>query len=158
MARCSKSDGRLSPISVDGKTHENLFLQQMKCSKPLYVTFANTLGLARGTKVTFPCNYQRMIHLSSHGVTVFSANALGKEAEQAVASLENQLWREPRFHQALHDLTECCGATVHLACTIQGTSVSLMDESSAKPKIQTTASKHEHVFKILLRYKFVIGP
>ncbi|XP_016092604.1 myosin light chain kinase, smooth muscle-like [Sinocyclocheilus grahami] len=48
------------------------------------------------------------------------ANALGKEAEQAVASLENQLWSEPRFHQALHDLTEGCGATVHLACTIQG--------------------------------------
>uniref|UniRef100_A0A672L5J9 Myosin, light chain kinase 5 n=1 Tax=Sinocyclocheilus grahami TaxID=75366 RepID=A0A672L5J9_SINGR len=63
-----------------------------------------------------------MINLSSHGVsvTVFSANALGKEAEQAVASLENQLWSEPRFHQALHDLTEGCGATVHLACTIQG--------------------------------------
>lgn len=94
-------------------------------------------------------------------VTVFSVNALGKEAERAVASLENQLRREPRFHQALHDLTESCGATVHLACTIQGTSVSLMDESSAKPKIQTTASKHEHVFKILLndpQYKFVIGP
>ncbi|KAI2648810.1 hypothetical protein H4Q32_019950 [Labeo rohita] len=48
------------------------------------------------------------------------ANALGKEAEQAVASLEKQLRSEPRFHQALHDLTESCGATVHLACTIQG--------------------------------------
>ncbi|XP_016398787.1 myosin light chain kinase, smooth muscle-like [Sinocyclocheilus rhinocerous] len=65
MARWSKSDGQLSPISVD-------------------------------------------------------ANALGKEAVQAVASLENQLRSEPRFHQALHDLTEGCGATVHLACTIQG--------------------------------------
>uniref|UniRef100_A0A8C1VAB0 Myosin, light chain kinase 5 n=1 Tax=Cyprinus carpio TaxID=7962 RepID=A0A8C1VAB0_CYPCA len=59
MARCSKSDGPLSPISVD-------------------------------------------------------------EAKQAVASLDKQLWSEPRFHQALHDLTESCGATVHLACTIQG--------------------------------------
>uniref|UniRef100_A0A673M4L9 Myosin light chain kinase, smooth muscle-like n=1 Tax=Sinocyclocheilus rhinocerous TaxID=307959 RepID=A0A673M4L9_9TELE len=59
MARWSKSDGQLSPISVD-------------------------------------------------------------EAVQAVASLENQLRSEPRFHQALHDLTEGCGATVHLACTIQG--------------------------------------
>lgn len=58
-------------------------------------------------------------------VTVVSANALGKEAEQAVASLENQLRSEPRFHQALHDLTESCGATVQLACTIQGTSVCL---------------------------------
>uniref|UniRef100_A0A9J7Y1Z4 Myosin light chain kinase, smooth muscle-like n=1 Tax=Cyprinus carpio carpio TaxID=630221 RepID=A0A9J7Y1Z4_CYPCA len=65
MARCSKSDGPLSPISVD-------------------------------------------------------VNALGKEAKQAVASLDKQLWSEPRFHQALHDLTESCGATVHLACTIQG--------------------------------------
>ncbi|KAF4095627.1 hypothetical protein G5714_023230 [Onychostoma macrolepis] len=65
MARWSKSDGQLSPISVD-------------------------------------------------------ANALGKEAEQAVSSLEKQLRREPCFHQALHDLTESCGATVHLACTIQG--------------------------------------
>uniref|UniRef100_A0A8C1N1V8 Myosin light chain kinase, smooth muscle n=1 Tax=Cyprinus carpio TaxID=7962 RepID=A0A8C1N1V8_CYPCA len=43
------------------------------------------------------------------------------EAEQAVASLEKQLWSEPCFHRALHDLTESCGATVHLACTIQGT-------------------------------------
>ncbi|XP_043082230.1 myosin light chain kinase, smooth muscle-like isoform X2 [Puntigrus tetrazona] len=65
MARWSKSDGQLSPISVD-------------------------------------------------------ANALGKEAERAVASLENQLWSEPRFHQALHDLTESSGAMVNLACTIQG--------------------------------------
>ncbi|XP_073686716.1 myosin light chain kinase, smooth muscle-like [Garra rufa] len=48
------------------------------------------------------------------------ASALGKEAEQAVASLEKQLWIEPRFHQALRDLTESCGATVHLACVIQG--------------------------------------
>ncbi len=112
MARCSKSDGRLSPISVDGKTHENLFVQQMKGFKAIIRYFCNTFGLASGTKVTFPCNYPRMIHLSSHGVsvTVFSANALGKEAEQAVASLENQLRREPRFHQALHDLTESCGA------------------------------------------------
>lgn len=49
-----------------------------------------------------------------------SANALGIEAGQAVASLENRLRSEPRFHQALHDLTESCGATVHLVCTIQG--------------------------------------
>ncbi|KAK2870357.1 hypothetical protein Q8A67_024749 [Cirrhinus molitorella] len=48
------------------------------------------------------------------------ANALGKEAELAVASLEKQLRSEPHFHQALHDLTESCGATVHLACTLQG--------------------------------------
>ncbi|KAK7118685.1 hypothetical protein R3I94_022247 [Phoxinus phoxinus] len=63
MARCSKSDGTLSPISID---------------------------------------------------------ELGKEAEQAVASLEKQLWTEPRFHQALRDLTERRGATVNLACTIHG--------------------------------------
>lgn len=114
MARCSKSDGPLSPISVDGKTQEHLFVQQMKCSKLLYITFV----------VTFPCDLLRMIHLSSHGVSVmvFSVNALGKEAKQAVASLDKQLWSEPRFHQALHDLTESCGATVHLTCTIQGTS------------------------------------
>ncbi len=66
-----------------------------------------------------------MNNLSCHGVTVVSANALGIEAGQAVASLENRLQSEPRFHQALHDLTESCGATVHLVCTIQGTSVSL---------------------------------
>ncbi|XP_026057311.1 myosin light chain kinase, smooth muscle-like [Carassius auratus] len=65
MSHCSKSDGPLSPISVD-------------------------------------------------------VNALGNEAKQAVASLEKQLWSEPRFRQALHDLTESCGATVHLTCTIQG--------------------------------------
>lgn len=58
--------------------------------------------------------------MPSYDVTI-SANALGKEAEQAVASLEKQLWSEPCFHRALHDLTESCGATVHLACTIQGT-------------------------------------
>uniref|UniRef100_A0A8C1Z2X7 Myosin light chain kinase, smooth muscle n=1 Tax=Cyprinus carpio TaxID=7962 RepID=A0A8C1Z2X7_CYPCA len=82
--------------------------------KLLYITFV----------VTFPCDLLRMIHLSSYGVSVmvFSVNALGKEAKQAVASLDKQLWSEPRFHQALHDLTESCGATVHLACTIQGTS------------------------------------
>uniref|UniRef100_A0A8C1VA30 Myosin, light chain kinase 5 n=1 Tax=Cyprinus carpio TaxID=7962 RepID=A0A8C1VA30_CYPCA len=53
-------------------------------------------------------------------LTRMALNALGKEAKQAVASLDKQLWSEPRFHQALHDLTESCGATVHLACTIQG--------------------------------------
>uniref|UniRef100_A0A8C1JWN0 Myosin, light chain kinase 5 n=1 Tax=Cyprinus carpio TaxID=7962 RepID=A0A8C1JWN0_CYPCA len=85
---------------------------KLGCSKLLYITFV----------VTFPCDLLRMIHLSSHGVSVmvFSVNALGKEAKQAVASLDKQLWSEPRFHQALHDLTESCGATVHLACTIQG--------------------------------------
>ncbi|XP_077101423.1 myosin light chain kinase, smooth muscle-like isoform X1 [Siphateles boraxobius] len=65
MARCSKSDGTHSPISVDEQ-------------------------------------------------------ALGKEAEQAVASLEKQLQSQPCFHQALCDLTETRGATVNLACTIHG--------------------------------------
>ncbi|XP_016327451.1 myosin light chain kinase, smooth muscle-like [Sinocyclocheilus anshuiensis] len=68
---------------------------------------------------------KRMVHCSKsdalHSPSIsVDANALGKEAEQAVASLEKQLWSEPRFHRALHDLTESCGATVHLACTIQG--------------------------------------
>ncbi|XP_051969746.1 myosin light chain kinase, smooth muscle-like [Xyrauchen texanus] len=45
---------------------------------------------------------------------------LGKEAEQAVESLEKHMRREPHFFQALHDLTETSGATVHLACTIRG--------------------------------------
>ncbi|XP_073720247.1 myosin light chain kinase, smooth muscle isoform X2 [Misgurnus anguillicaudatus] len=47
-------------------------------------------------------------------------HVLGKEAEQAVASLEKQLRSEPRFHQVLRDRTENCGATVHLTCTIHG--------------------------------------
>ncbi len=54
MAQCSKPDGQLSPISVDGKTRENLLVQQMKCSKALNVTFATIFDLASGTKVTFP--------------------------------------------------------------------------------------------------------
>uniref|UniRef100_A0A8C0YBE1 Myosin light chain kinase, smooth muscle-like n=1 Tax=Cyprinus carpio carpio TaxID=630221 RepID=A0A8C0YBE1_CYPCA len=67
---------------------------------------------------------KRMVRCSKfdapHSPISVDANALGKEAEQAVASLEKQLWSEPCFHRALHDLTESCGATVHLACTIQG--------------------------------------
>ncbi|XP_076826452.1 myosin light chain kinase, smooth muscle-like isoform X2 [Brachyhypopomus gauderio] len=46
--------------------------------------------------------------------------ALGKEASQAVKSLEDQLKSEPRFPQIMHDLTESCGATVHMACVIEG--------------------------------------
>ncbi|XP_048031210.1 myosin light chain kinase, smooth muscle-like isoform X2 [Megalobrama amblycephala] len=57
---------------------------------------------------------------SPHSPISVDEQTLGKEAEQAVASLEKRLWIEPRFHQALHDLTESCGATVHLACTIHG--------------------------------------
>ncbi|XP_052398079.1 myosin light chain kinase, smooth muscle isoform X1 [Carassius gibelio] len=55
-----------------------------------------------------------------HSPISVDVNALGEEAEQTVASLEKQLWSEPRFYRALHDVTESCGATVHLACTIQG--------------------------------------
>lgn len=42
---------------------------------------------------------------------------LGEEAKQAV---QIELRSEPRFQQALRDLTESSGATVHLACTIHG--------------------------------------
>uniref|UniRef100_A0A671MTF5 Myosin, light chain kinase 5 n=1 Tax=Sinocyclocheilus anshuiensis TaxID=1608454 RepID=A0A671MTF5_9TELE len=79
------------------------FLARQKWKKAVTHYFCNSVGLP------------------SYDVPAISANALGKEAEQAVASLEKQLWSEPRFHRALHDLTESCGATVHLACTIQGT-------------------------------------
>ncbi|XP_062847673.1 myosin light chain kinase, smooth muscle-like [Trichomycterus rosablanca] len=44
----------------------------------------------------------------------------GKEAEQAVLSLEQQLRSKPNFPKALHELTEPCGATVHMACTVEG--------------------------------------
>ncbi|KAA0704509.1 Myosin light chain kinase, smooth muscle [Triplophysa tibetana] len=69
---------------------------------------------------------KRMTHYSNKtdgtnsAVSSVDGHVLGKEAERAVASLEKQLRSEPRFHQALRDLTETCGATVHLACTIHG--------------------------------------
>uniref|UniRef100_A0A8C1R3Q7 Uncharacterized protein n=1 Tax=Cyprinus carpio TaxID=7962 RepID=A0A8C1R3Q7_CYPCA len=44
-----------------------------------------------------------------------------KKLLAAVLETRSPLWSEPCFHRALHDLTESCGATVHLACTIQGT-------------------------------------
>ncbi|XP_067291354.1 myosin light chain kinase, smooth muscle-like isoform X2 [Pseudorasbora parva] len=67
---------------------------------------------------------KRMAHCSKsdlpRSLITADEQALGKEAKQAVASLEKQLRSEPRFHQTLRDLTESCGATVNLACTIHG--------------------------------------
>ncbi|XP_066538691.1 myosin light chain kinase, smooth muscle-like isoform X2 [Hoplias malabaricus] len=69
---------------------------------------------------------RRMAHLShrSEGsdspCSSASDSVLGREAEQAVASLEQQLRSQPSFFQAFHDLMEPCGATVHMACIIQG--------------------------------------
>ncbi|XP_072535022.1 myosin light chain kinase, smooth muscle-like isoform X2 [Salminus brasiliensis] len=69
---------------------------------------------------------KRMAHLSHRSdgsespTSSMSDTGLGKEAEQAVLSLDQQLRCQPCFPQTLHDLTEPCGATVYLACTIQG--------------------------------------
>ncbi|XP_026876109.2 myosin light chain kinase, smooth muscle-like isoform X1 [Electrophorus electricus] len=49
-----------------------------------------------------------------------SDTELGTEACQAVRSLEQQLRSEPSFPQTPHDLTEPCGANVHMACVIEG--------------------------------------
>lgn len=116
MARGSKSDGTHSPNSVDGKTHTGIFATVVfrKLSFAIYFQF----GYWHENDLT--CNYLRMNRLSSWCPCI-SEQALGKEAEQAVASLEKRLWSEPRFHQALRDLTESRGATVNLACTIHGT-------------------------------------
>lgn len=35
-------------------------------------------------------------------------------------ALEQQLKSKPNFPQSLHDLQEPCGATVHMACVVQG--------------------------------------
>lgn len=50
----------------------------------------------------------------------FTDTDLGKEAKEAVLALEQQLRSEPNFPQALHNLTEPCGATVRMACVVQG--------------------------------------
>ncbi|XP_036447658.1 myosin light chain kinase, smooth muscle-like [Colossoma macropomum] len=69
---------------------------------------------------------KRMAHLSHRSdgsespSMPMSDRGLGKEAEQAVASLEQQLRSQPSFPQTFHDLTEPCGATVYMACVIQG--------------------------------------
>ncbi|XP_022529662.2 myosin light chain kinase, smooth muscle isoform X1 [Astyanax mexicanus] len=69
---------------------------------------------------------KRMAHLSHRSdasecpTSSVNDTALGKEAELAVASLEQQLKSQPSFPQTLHDLTEPCGATVYMACTIEG--------------------------------------
>ncbi|XP_027027398.2 myosin light chain kinase, smooth muscle-like isoform X2 [Tachysurus fulvidraco] len=69
---------------------------------------------------------KRMAHLSnrSDGSDAPSGHVndtgLGKEADEAVRALEQQLKTKPNFPQALHDLTEPCGATVHMACIVEG--------------------------------------
>ncbi|XP_026782289.3 myosin light chain kinase, smooth muscle [Pangasianodon hypophthalmus] len=69
---------------------------------------------------------KRMAHLSNRSDGSDSPSShmndtrLGKEAEEAVKSLEQQLRSKPNFPQTLHDLTEPCGATVHMACIVQG--------------------------------------
>ncbi|TSL82563.1 Myosin light chain kinase, smooth muscle [Bagarius yarrelli] len=69
---------------------------------------------------------KRMAHLTnrSDGLDAPSGHvndtSLGKEAGEAVRALEQQLRCEPNFPRALHDLTEHCGATVHMACIVEG--------------------------------------
>ncbi|KAI4875030.1 hypothetical protein NFI96_012995 [Prochilodus magdalenae] len=69
---------------------------------------------------------KRMAHLSHRSdisdspSSTIDDGGLGKEAQQAIASLEQQLRSQPTFPQTFHDLTEPCGATVYMACTIQG--------------------------------------
>ncbi|KAI5105743.1 myosin light chain kinase, smooth muscle isoform X2 [Silurus meridionalis] len=69
---------------------------------------------------------KRMAHLSNKLYTSDSPSShvtdmtLGKEAADAVAALEQQLRSEPNFSQNLQDLTEPCGATVHMACIVDG--------------------------------------
>ncbi|XP_058253144.1 myosin light chain kinase, smooth muscle-like [Hemibagrus wyckioides] len=69
---------------------------------------------------------KRMAHLSNRSDGSDSPSghindtALGKEAAEAVRALEEKLRCEPNFPQALHDLTEPCGATVHMACIVEG--------------------------------------
>ncbi|XP_060777046.1 myosin light chain kinase, smooth muscle-like isoform X2 [Neoarius graeffei] len=69
---------------------------------------------------------QRMTNLSNRSdgsdspTSTLNDTALEKEAEDAVVALEQQLRSEPNFPQTLHDLTEPCGATVYMACIVQG--------------------------------------
>ncbi|XP_053469942.1 myosin light chain kinase, smooth muscle-like isoform X2 [Ictalurus furcatus] len=69
---------------------------------------------------------KRMTHLSNRSdgsdspPSQVNDTALGKEAKEAVLALEQQLRSEPNFPQALHNLTEPCGATVRMACIVQG--------------------------------------
>ncbi|KAM9487815.1 myosin light chain kinase, smooth muscle-like isoform 2-T2 [Clarias gariepinus] len=71
---------------------------------------------------------KRMANLSNKSDTSDSQSpssqvndkSLAKEAEEAVLALETQLRSEPNFPQTLHDLTEPCGSTVHMACVVQG--------------------------------------
>lgn len=63
--------------------------------------------------------------MNTNTIQSFTDTALGKEAEEAVRALEEKLRSEPNFPQVLHDLTEPCGATVHMACIVEGNNSNL---------------------------------
>ncbi|KAG9350141.1 hypothetical protein JZ751_026494 [Albula glossodonta] len=69
---------------------------------------------------------KRMAHLSSKSDGSESPTSPGEdqtltpETEHALKSLEEQLQSEPRFSQALKDITQPQGTTVRLICHIQG--------------------------------------
>lgn len=66
------------------------------------------------------CLLQTLMAHRCLGLFSFPDTGLGMEAQEAVMALEQQLRSKPNFPQTLQDLKEPCGATVHMACIVQG--------------------------------------
>ncbi|XP_074519393.1 myosin light chain kinase, smooth muscle-like isoform X2 [Halichoeres trimaculatus] len=100
---------------------------------------------------------QRMANLSSRPDSPGSSSeepGWSQEAEEAIQSLEKQLQSEPRFQQALKDVTLTKGATARLTCVVNGYPQPevkwLQNQKPVSESSRVTMEQHEGLCSLVL--------